>query len=118
MGVKKLLDRIDDMERDNRLILFVFLIIGMFAGIGYIGALIIPNWEVFIVYPIVYQIVAYSVIVLICFDISLVVIITMKTTIKNQVLSERNNKLLVEKEKRDKVVEDLEKELSRVRGNR
>ena len=116
MCFKKLLDRIDAMERDNRLILFVFLIIGMFGGIGYIGALIIPNWEVFIVYPMVYQFVAYSVIVLICFDISLIVIITMKTTIKNQVLSERNIKLEDEKEKRDKKVEELEAELNRLKS--
>lgn len=111
MCLKRFLDKIDEMELDNKIILFVFLIIGMFVGMGYIGALIIPNWDVYLQYPWVYQFVSYSVIVLICIDISLVVIITLKTAITNQILSERNTKL------EEKVIE-MEKELKRLQGNR
>lgn len=111
MCVKSFLDKIDSMELDNKIILFVFLIIGMFVGEAYIGALIIPGWIVFIEYPWVYQLVSYSVIGLICMDISLVVVITLKTAITNQILSENNKKL------ESKIVE-MEKELKRLQGNR
>ena len=97
------------MELDNKIILFVFLIIGMFVGMGYIGALIVPGWSVFIEFPWVYQLVSYSVIVLICLDISFVIIITLKTAITNQILSEKNDTL-------EEVIIKLEKELIRLRS--
>ena len=107
MAFKKMLDKIDTMELDNKIILFVFLIIGMFAGIAYIGALIIPNWEVFIDYPWTYQLVAYGVIFLILLDLTFVIVITLKTAINNQFLSKRNIDL-------DVKINELEAELKRL----
>lgn len=115
MGFKKMLDKIDEIELDNKIILFVFLIIGMFFGMGYIGALIIPNWEGFLEMPWLYQLVSYSVIALICLDISFVVIITLKTAITNQVLSEKNNRLEAENVEFNTKVKELEKELTRLK---
>lgn len=109
MALKKMLDKIDDMDLDNKIILFVFLIIGMFVGMGYIGALIVPGWSVFIDFPWTYQLVSYSVIALICLDISFVVIITLKTAITNQILSEKNIKL-------EDVINKLEKELEEIKN--
>ena len=108
MAFKKMLDRIDDMELDNKIILFVFLIIGMFAGLAYLGALIVPNWEGFISFTWLHQLVAYSVIFLILLDLTFVIIITLKTAINNQILSKTNIDL-------DAKIRELENELERVR---
>lgn len=115
MGFKDMLDRIDRMELDNKIILFVFLIIGMFIGMGYIGALIIPGWHIFIEFPWVYQLVSYSVIVLICLDISFVIIITLKTAISNHILSKLNIELEAERRGRDERIKELEAELIRLK---
>jgi len=103
-----MLDNLDDMDLDNKIILFVFLIIGMFAGIAYIGALIIPNWEVFIDYPWAYQLVAYGVIGLVLLDLTFVIVITLKTAINNQVLEKQKGDM-------DLRIKELEAELARLK---
>jgi len=115
MSFKKIMDKIDAMELDNKIILFVFLIIGMFAGIAYIGALIIPNWEIFIEYPWAYQLVSYSVIGLILLDLTFIIIITLKTAINNQILVKTNKRLEEENTEFDKRVRELEAELNRLK---
>ena len=112
--VNKLLERIDSMELDNRILLFIALIMGMFGGLLYIGVLIIPNWEVFIDFPIVYQIVSYSVIVLILIDLLFIIVLTIKTAINNQVLVKTNRELEKEREDNNLKIKELEAELTRI----
>lgn len=115
MSFKKIMDKIDAMELDNKIILFVFLIIGMFAGIAYIGALIIPNWEVFIDSPVIYQTWSYTVIGLILLDLTFVIIITLKTAINNQTLVKLNKGLEEVNTEREKKIKELETELNRLK---
>lgn len=115
MGLKDMLERIDKMQLDNKIILFVFLILGIFGGLVYIGVLIVPNWEVFLTYPWVHQFVSYSVIVLVFIDISFVIILTLKTAINNHVLLKLNTDLTAENIARDKRIIELEKELIRLK---
>lgn len=108
MAFKKMMDKIDKMQLDNKIILFVFLIIGMFAGLAYIGSLIVPNWEGFLVFTWLHQLVAYTVIGLILLDLTFVIIITLKTAINNQMLSKTNIEL-------DSKIIELEIELKDLR---
>ena len=96
MCFKKIMEGIEEMELDNKIILFVFLIIGMFAGIIYTGALIVPNWDIFIKYTWAYQAWAYFVICLVLVDLIFIIIITLKTAINNQVLIKINKDLGIE----------------------
>lgn len=116
MCIKIFLDKVDSMEIDNKILLFIFLIAGMFAGLAYMGALVVPNWQVYIDFPLIYQGVSYSVIGLMCFDVSLVIIITIKTAISNQTLFDRNLILEADKTKGDKKIEELEAELKRLQA--
>lgn len=109
MCFKHILEKIDEMELDNKIILFVFLIIGMFAGIIYTGALIVPNWEVFIDFPLLYQGWAYTVIILVLVDLTFIIIITLKTAINNQLLAKRNQEL-------DNIIKELEGKLTNLKN--
>lgn len=115
MCFKKITDKIDEMELDNKIILFVFLIIGMFAGIAYIGVLIVPNWQIFIDYPWSYQLVSYGVICLILLDLTFVIIITLKTAINNQILVKLNKDLEDGNLERNEKIKELEAELNRLK---
>jgi len=115
MCFKKILKEIEEMELDNKIILFVFLIIGMFAGIIYTGSLIIPNWDVFIKYTWAYQAWSYLVICLVLVDLIFIIIITLKTAINNQVLIKVNKDLEVEKAEQEDKIKELETELLRIK---
>lgn len=113
--MKKLLDRIDEMDLDNKLILFVFLIIGMFAGLAYIGSLIVPNWQVFVDFPWFYQLVSYGVIGLVLLDLTFIIIITLKTAVNNQFLIKSNRELKRENTEFNERVDELEADLERLK---
>ncbi len=118
MCFKKIMEGIEEMELDNKIILFVFLIIGMFAGIIYTGSLIIPNWDIFIKYPWAYQTWAYFVICLVLVDLIFIIIITLKTAINNQVLIKVNKDLEAEKAEQEARIKELDAELKRLKNER
>lgn len=115
MCFKKIMETIEKMELDNKIILFVFLIIGMFAGIIYTGALIVPNWDIFIKYTWAYQAWAYFVICLVLVDLIFIIIITLKTAINNQVLVKINKDLGIEKAEQDAKIKELDAELKKLK---
>lgn len=107
MGIKKLLEKIDKMELDNKIILFILFVIGILGGVAYLAALLVPSFQPFIDNSILYQAVGYLMAFGIGILVILIVVITIKMAIKNNKLEEKS---VID----DKKIQELEAELRRL----
>ena len=96
--------KIKDWGFYQKLIRFILFIGLIFLALLYLGSLIVPNWEVFILFPIVHQIFAYVTIGVIVLVICTITIIFISLAVERQVLEQDNEHL-------KKVVDDLEAKL-------
>lgn len=98
------IQKIKDWEFYQKLVRFILFIFIIFLALLYLGALIVPNWEVFILFPIAHQIVAYLTIGVIVFFICVIIIVFISLAVEKQVLEQDNEHL-------QKTVDELEAKL-------
>ena len=101
------LQKIKDWSFYQKLIRFILFIFLIFLALLYLSALIVPNWEFFILFPIWHQVTAYITIGVIIFFICIIVIVFMSLAVEHQVLEKDNANLL-------KVIAELEAEFKRI----
>lgn len=83
----------------------IFLsVLVLIFGCIYIGLLIVPNWELFIKYPILHQLIAYLTLFGIIALIFFILYIIIDLAFSNQRLSDKNKDL-------DSTINKLEKEI-------
>ena len=85
------IQKIKDWSFYQKLVRFILFIFIIFLALLYLGALIVPNWEVFIIFPIWHQATAYITIGIIVFFICLIVIVFVSLAVEHQVLEKDNN---------------------------
>lgn len=101
------IQKIKDWSFYQKLVRFIFFIFIIFLALLYLGALIVPNWEVFILFPIWHQTTAYITIGVIVLCICLIVIVFVSLAVDHQVLEKDNANL-------EKKIVEFEAELKRL----
>lgn len=117
MVFKKMKQKLEEMELKQKIVFFISIVIFMTVGLLYLGLLIVPDWEWFIVFPLLHQGVAYLTILGEIIGIFLIIYLLVDSSIDNQILEKTNQKLEAENTEYNKRVKVLETELTRLKRN-
>lgn len=100
----------------KRLLFYSFLAIVAVMGLSaYLASLIVPNWEIFILFPFWHSFVAWLAFGIIAFLSVLILYFVVDLAIDKEVLQKEKEKLNEENQKLDKKVIELEKELNELK---